>query len=133
MEPISCGGRHRTTQEREQWASGCNFVALRQGGDVAIERGAVGDGIRRQPAGRDWAKPDSERVPRVQIREASDGLRRRGMPRAEKGSGQNPVAQWRGRGRGLVNRFLPKDVGGSAHPRLLPRRPALRALRDARS
>ncbi|MBA3404732.1 MAG: hypothetical protein H0U13_08630 [Gemmatimonadaceae bacterium] len=31
MEPIHCGGERRTTQEREQWASGCNFVAVRPG------------------------------------------------------------------------------------------------------
>ena len=31
MEPIFCGGRNRIVQEREQWASGCNFVALRPG------------------------------------------------------------------------------------------------------
>ncbi|HUF28413.1 MAG TPA: arginine deiminase family protein [Gemmatimonadaceae bacterium] len=31
MEPIFCGGERRHTQEREQWASGCNFVAVRPG------------------------------------------------------------------------------------------------------
>ena len=31
MEPIFCGGEKRINQEREQWASGCNFVALRPG------------------------------------------------------------------------------------------------------
>ena len=31
MEPISCGGNLRAMQEREQWASGCNFVAMRPG------------------------------------------------------------------------------------------------------
>lgn len=31
MEPIFCGGSRRMHQEREQWASGCNFVALRPG------------------------------------------------------------------------------------------------------
>jgi arginine deiminase len=31
LEPIRCGGDHPTTQEREQWASGCNFVAVRPG------------------------------------------------------------------------------------------------------
>jgi arginine deiminase len=31
LEPIFCGGRHPTLQEREQWASGCNFVAVRPG------------------------------------------------------------------------------------------------------
>lgn len=31
MEPIQCGGTRRIMQEREQWASGCNFVAIRPG------------------------------------------------------------------------------------------------------
>lgn len=31
LEAIRCGGEHPTRQEREQWASGCNFVALRPG------------------------------------------------------------------------------------------------------
>ncbi|MGH7664358.1 MAG: arginine deiminase family protein [Gemmatimonadaceae bacterium] len=31
MEPIFCGGDRRTVQEREQWASACNFFAVRPG------------------------------------------------------------------------------------------------------
>ena len=31
LEPIHCGGQHPVLQEREQWASGCNFVAVRPG------------------------------------------------------------------------------------------------------
>lgn len=31
LEPVFCGGARRTLQEREQWSSGCNFVALRPG------------------------------------------------------------------------------------------------------
>jgi arginine deiminase len=31
MEPIMCGGERRIVQEREQWSSGCNFVAVRPG------------------------------------------------------------------------------------------------------
>jgi arginine deiminase len=31
LEPIFCGGQHPVLQEREQWASGCNFVAVRPG------------------------------------------------------------------------------------------------------
>jgi arginine deiminase len=38
MEPIFCGGSHRTTQEREQWASGCNFVALQPGVVLSYQR-----------------------------------------------------------------------------------------------
>ena len=31
LTPIRCGGDKRTFQDREQWASGCNFVALEPG------------------------------------------------------------------------------------------------------
>jgi arginine deiminase len=31
IEPIICGGPRRIIQEREQWASGCNFLAIRPG------------------------------------------------------------------------------------------------------
>lgn len=31
MTPIFAGGERRVVQEREQWASGCNFVAMRPG------------------------------------------------------------------------------------------------------
>ncbi|HUE76316.1 MAG TPA: arginine deiminase family protein [Longimicrobiales bacterium] len=31
LEPVFCGGPRRTFQEREQWSSGCNFVAVRPG------------------------------------------------------------------------------------------------------
>jgi len=31
MTPIFCGGARRVMQEGEQWACGCNVVALRQG------------------------------------------------------------------------------------------------------
>jgi arginine deiminase len=31
LEPVFCGGTQRVFQEREQWASGCNFVAVRPG------------------------------------------------------------------------------------------------------
>ncbi len=31
VEPILCGGQRRITQEREQWSSGCNFLAARPG------------------------------------------------------------------------------------------------------
>ncbi len=31
LEPIFCGGHRRVHQEREQWSSGCNFVAVRPG------------------------------------------------------------------------------------------------------
>jgi len=31
IEPVRCGGERRVTQDREQWASGCNFAAMRPG------------------------------------------------------------------------------------------------------
>lgn len=31
LRPVYCGGQKRIHQEREQWASGCNFVAIRPG------------------------------------------------------------------------------------------------------
>jgi arginine deiminase len=31
LEPVFCGGSRRTIQEREQWSSGCNFLAVRPG------------------------------------------------------------------------------------------------------
>ena len=31
LEPVLCGGARRTFQEREQWSSGCNFIAVRPG------------------------------------------------------------------------------------------------------
>jgi arginine deiminase len=38
VEPIFCGGTVRTTQEREQWASGCNFVAMKPGVILSYQR-----------------------------------------------------------------------------------------------
>jgi arginine deiminase len=38
MEPVFCGGDRRQLQEREQWASGCNFVAVRPGVVLSYER-----------------------------------------------------------------------------------------------
>ncbi len=38
MTPVFCGGRKRTMQEREQWASGCNFVAVGPGQVLAYAR-----------------------------------------------------------------------------------------------
>jgi arginine deiminase len=31
LEPILCGGARRNMQDREQWASGCNFAAMKPG------------------------------------------------------------------------------------------------------
>ena len=41
MEPIFCGGEKRHMQEREQWASGCNFVAVRPGLVLSYARNDV--------------------------------------------------------------------------------------------
>lgn len=38
LEPVFCGGDKRTFQEREQWASGCNFVAMRPGVILSYKR-----------------------------------------------------------------------------------------------
>lgn len=38
LEPVWCGGTHPTLQEREQWSSGCNFVAVRPGIVVGYAR-----------------------------------------------------------------------------------------------
>jgi arginine deiminase len=38
VEPIFCGGSVRTLQEREQWASGCNFVAMKPGVILSYQR-----------------------------------------------------------------------------------------------
>ena len=31
LQPVLCGGERRVMQDREQWASGCNFAAMRPG------------------------------------------------------------------------------------------------------
>lgn len=38
MEPLFCGGERRHMQEREQWGSGCNFVAVAPGQVLAYGR-----------------------------------------------------------------------------------------------
>ncbi len=38
LEPVFCGGDRRTLQEREQWASGCNFIAMRPGLVLSYQR-----------------------------------------------------------------------------------------------
>jgi arginine deiminase len=38
LEPIFAGGERRTMQDREQWTSGCNFVALKPGMIVSYRR-----------------------------------------------------------------------------------------------
>lgn len=38
LEPVFTGGSRRATQDREQWTSGCNFVALKPGVVVSYRR-----------------------------------------------------------------------------------------------
>jgi len=38
LTPLPCGGARRTMQEREQWASGCNFFAVGPGQVLAYDR-----------------------------------------------------------------------------------------------
>jgi arginine deiminase len=38
MEPIFCGGERRIVQEREQWASGCNFTCVSPGVTLSYAR-----------------------------------------------------------------------------------------------
>lgn len=38
LAPIPCGGERRTMQDREQWASGCNFFAVGPGQVLAYDR-----------------------------------------------------------------------------------------------
>ncbi len=38
LEPVFCGGHQRTAQDREQWSSACNFVAVRPGTVIGYVR-----------------------------------------------------------------------------------------------
>jgi arginine deiminase len=38
LEPVRCGGVKRAFQDREQWASGCNFAAMRPGAVLSYSR-----------------------------------------------------------------------------------------------
>jgi len=38
LEPVFCGGNQRTRQEREQWASACNFFTVRPGVGITYAR-----------------------------------------------------------------------------------------------
>ena len=38
LQPILAGGAYRTRQEREQWSSACNFLAVRPGTIVSYRR-----------------------------------------------------------------------------------------------
>ncbi|MGH7657507.1 MAG: arginine deiminase family protein, partial [Gemmatimonadales bacterium] len=38
LEPVFAGGTHRPTQEREQWSSACNFLAVKPGVIIGYKR-----------------------------------------------------------------------------------------------
>jgi arginine deiminase len=38
LDAVFAGGQHRTSQEREQWSSGCNFLAVRPGTILSYRR-----------------------------------------------------------------------------------------------
>src|SRR5919112_3973451 len=38
MDAVFAGGQHRTSQEREQWSSACNFLAVRPGTIISYRR-----------------------------------------------------------------------------------------------
>jgi arginine deiminase len=38
LAPVFCGGRQRTSQDREQWSSACNFLAVRPGTVISYIR-----------------------------------------------------------------------------------------------
>ncbi len=56
LEPVLCGGTRRTLQDREQWSSGCNFVAMSPGVVLSYARNEAtlreleGAGFRLIPA-----------------------------------------------------------------------------------
>ena len=50
MTPVLCGGDRRVLQEREQWASGCNFVSMRPGLVLSYARN-VGTLVQMERAG----------------------------------------------------------------------------------
>jgi arginine deiminase len=65
MEPLFCGGEKRTMQEREQWGSGCNFVAVAPGHVIGYGRNehtlqslATGAGFRTISAEEFLSQPD---------------------------------------------------------------------------
>lgn len=65
MEPLFCGGEKRIMQEREQWGSGCNFVAVAPGHVIAFGRNehtlealATGAGFRIVTAEEFLSRPE---------------------------------------------------------------------------
>jgi len=89
LEPILCGGHHRIAQDREQWASACNFFTARPGVTVGYARNEATlaematAGFRILPAERFLAKTTTlgadERV--VITLDSSELVRGGGGPR----------------------------------------------------
>ena len=51
LAPVFAGGNRRTLQEREQWSSGCNFVAVRPGVILGYSRNEYTYGELEREAG----------------------------------------------------------------------------------
>jgi len=51
LEPVYCGGPRRTQQEREQWGSGCNMLAVGPGQLLAYDRNDATLGALEREAG----------------------------------------------------------------------------------
>lgn len=66
MEPILCGGDRRVVQEREQWSSGCNFLAVRPGVVLSYSR--------NEATLREMEKTGFKIVHSPQFLESSDGI-----------------------------------------------------------
>lgn len=90
MNPLFCGGDRRTMQEREQWGSGCNFVAVAPGQVLAYARNEhtlaaleLGGGFRIVTAADFLAEPElPPAADRVAIAfEGSELVRGGGGPR----------------------------------------------------
>ena len=79
MEPLFCGGPRRHMQEREQWGSGCNFVAVAPGQVLAYGRNEhtlraleVGGGFRLIEA-TDFLSGDAALAPEERVAIAFEG------------------------------------------------------------
>jgi arginine deiminase len=89
LEPVLCGGQHRTIQDREQWGSACNLVAVRPGVALAYQRNTATlaeferQGFRVMDAatflGREGVPADGERT--IITFEAAELVRGGGGPR----------------------------------------------------
>ena len=87
LEPILAGGSRRLVQEREQWASGCNFLALRPGVIVSYARNVAtlaelqGAGFRVLPSADFLAAPGLPDARTVITIEGGELVRGGGGPR----------------------------------------------------